>query len=80
MVVAFGAALLGILLREFSPFLATVAAVGAVVALFWPVVAHYRAPRTGPKMWRGRELNVNPEPPQSVTKLQDWLRKKGILK
>lgn len=80
MLVAFAAALIGVIIRDVSPFLATVAAVAAVVALFWPVVTHYRAPRSGPKMWRGRELDTNPEPPQSVTKFQDWLRKKGILK
>lgn len=80
LLVAFAAAIIGVLIRDFSPFLATIAAVGAVVALFWPVVASIRAPRTGPKVWRGREYDTQPEPPQAVTRVQDWLRKKGILK
>jgi hypothetical protein len=80
LLVAFMAAIVGVMIKDFSPFLATIAAVGAVVALFWPVVASFRAPRTGPKMWRGREYESRPDPPQSVVRLQEWLRKKGILK
>jgi len=42
LVVAFAAAFLALLLRNVSPLLATLAATGAVVALFWPVVASMR--------------------------------------
>lgn len=80
LLVAFVAAIIGVMIRDVSPFLATIAATAAVVALFWPVVASFRAPQSGVKMWRGREYDTSPEPPQTIRRFQEWLRKKGILK
>lgn len=82
LLVAFIAAIIGMIVRDFSPFLATIAAIAAVVALFWPVAASFRSPKTGPKMWRGREMETysRSEPPESITRIQEWLRRKGILK
>lgn len=80
LLVAFGAAIVGVLIRDISPFLATIAAVIAVVALFWPVVASMRGPRSEPKTWRGRTYEPQTEPPQFVIRFRAWLRDKGILK
>ena len=74
------AAIVALLLGSVSPFLATIAAVAAVVALFWPVVAATRTPRSMPKTWRGTAYTDRSDPPEAVTRVQEWLRKKGILK
>jgi hypothetical protein len=80
LLVAFGAAIVAILVRDVSPFLATIVATGAVVALFWPVVASMRGPRDMPKSWRGQTYTPRQDPPEFVLRLRSWLRDKGILK
>jgi hypothetical protein len=78
--VALMGAIFALMLSNFSPFLATIAGVASVVALFWPVVTSSRAPRDMPKTWRGTTYSSYQEPPQVIRRAQDWLRKKGILK
>ena len=78
--VALIAAIIALMLGSVSPFLATIAAVASVVALFWPVVTAGRAPRSMPKTWRGTTYSGRQDPPETVTRFQEWLRKKGILK
>lgn len=80
MLMAFLAAILAIIVSDFSALLATLCATAAVVALFWPVAASMRAPQMEQKMWRGRPYDNQAEQPQPVTRVQEWLRKKGILK
>ena len=78
--VALIAAIIAMMLGSVSPFLATIAAVASVVALFWPVVTSSRAPRSMPKTWRGTTYTGRQDPPEAVIRVQEWLRKKGILK
>lgn len=78
--VALMGAIIAMMLSSISPFLATVVAIASVVALFWPVVTASRAPRSEPKTWRGTTYDLRQEPPEAVTRFQEWLRKKGILK
>lgn len=78
--VALMAAIIALMVSEISPFLATIAAVAAVVALFWPVVTSSRAPRSMPKTWRGTTYTGRQDPPETITRVQEWLRRKGILK
>jgi hypothetical protein len=80
MLVAFMAAIMAMIVSDFSALLATLCATAAVVALFWPVAASMRGPQSEQKMWRGRPYDPPTEQPQSVTRVQEWLRKKGILK
>jgi hypothetical protein len=80
LLVAFGAAIIGVLIRDVSPFLASIAGTAAVVALFWPIVASMRGPRSMPKTWRGQSYTTRQEPPEFVNRLRTWLRDKGILK
>jgi hypothetical protein len=80
MLVAFIAAILAVIVSDFSALLATLCATAAVVALFWPVVASMRAPEPQQKMWRGRPYETQADQPQALSRVQDWLRKKGILK
>jgi hypothetical protein len=74
LVVAFAAAFIALLLRNVSPFLATLAATGAVVALFWPVVTSMRGSRAPEKTWRGQTYTTREEPPEIVTRVRSWLR------
>lgn len=74
------AAIIALMLSNISPFLATIAGVAAVVALFWPVVKAGRAPRELPKTWRGTTYASQQDPSQAVRRFQEWLRRKGILK
>lgn len=77
---ALAGAIIALMLSNISPFLATIAAVASVVALFWPVVTASRAPRATPKTWRGTTFDARQEPPQAIIRFQEWLRRKGILK
>jgi hypothetical protein len=74
LLVAFAAAIIAVLLRNVSPLLATLAATGAVVALFWPVVISVRGSRTPEKTWRGQTYTTPQEPPEIVTRIRAWLR------
>lgn len=74
LLVAFAAAIIALIVSNVSPFLATIAATGAVVALFWPVVASMRGPRTPEKTWRGQTYDTRQEPPEIVTRFREWLR------
>lgn len=78
--IALAGAIIALMLSNISPFLATIAAVASVVALFWPVVTASRAPRSMPKTWRGTTYGPRQDPPEVVSRAQDWLRKRGILK
>jgi hypothetical protein len=78
--VAFMLAIVALMVSNISPFLAHIVAIGAVVALFWPVVTANRGPKSMPKSWRGTTYTGRQDPPETVTRFQDWLRKKGILK
>lgn len=78
--VALVGAIIALMVSTFSPFLATIVAVASVVALFWPVVTASRAPKSMPKTWRGTTYEGRQDPPEAVTRFQDWLRRKGILK
>jgi hypothetical protein len=80
LLVAFGAAILALIVRNVSPFLATVAATAAVVALFWPIVASFRNPRPEAKTWRGRTYETRQEPPELVMRLRAWLRDRNNRK
>jgi len=78
--VAFGAAILALIVRNVSPFLATIAATAAVVALFWPIVASIRNPRPEAKTWRGRTYEPRQDPPELVIRLRTWLRDRNNRK
>lgn len=73
-------AIIALMLSSISPFLATIVAIASVVALFWPVIAASRAPRSMPKTWRGTTYGTHQDPPQAIIRFQEWLRRKGILK
>lgn len=74
--VALMLAILAWMVGTFSPFLATIVAIAAVVALFWPLVAMHRSPRPEAKTWRGRTYEGRQEPPETVIRIREWLRRK----
>lgn len=79
----FLALMLGIvamLLGDLSPFLATIVAIAAVVALFWPVVARRGAPTPTEKVWRGRVIESRPPTSNPIAQVRAWLRRKNLLK
>lgn len=72
--------IIALLLSNLSPFLATIVAVAAVVALFWPVVTRRGAPEPTEKMWRGRVIESRSAQPDPLAQIRAWLRRRNLLK
>lgn len=72
--------IVAVLLGNLSPFLATIVAVAAVVALFWPVITRRGAPDPGEKMWRGRVIESRTASSDPLAQVRAWLRRRNLLK
>lgn len=72
---AIGLALLGAAVSGASPLLATLFAIASFVSLAMVWVRRAPPGPSGPKTWRGRDLDSGPEPPPWVNSLRDRMRR-----
>lgn len=69
------AAILALLVSDVSRLLATLLVVASVALLLLPLVGRWRRPDpTGPKQWRGRDIDLNAPPPPWVASLRERFR------
>jgi hypothetical protein len=85
LITAYMFAILAILLSGVSPLLARLAVSLAVIAVFWPILEHYRnrqASSAPSRMWRGRDMSAPPPTrigPSPWEQFRQWLRNHRLL-
>jgi hypothetical protein len=76
LILAVVAAVLALLVSDFSPLLANLLAIVCVAAIFIPVVQRFRQPDSpGTKTWRGQDLSRPPSPPAGLERIFDRFRR-----
>lgn len=81
LLVAFILAIFALVISDLSLFLATIAALFSVIALFWPILSQFRSQQSsGQKMWRGRpyEISSSASEPAPFERVRQWLRDRNI--
>lgn len=72
---AIGLAILGAAISGASPLLGTLLAIASFVSLAMVWVRRAPSGPSGPKMWRGRDLDSGPETPPWVNSIRDRMRR-----
>jgi hypothetical protein len=83
LIAAYMFAIIALIFSDVSPFLTRVAVSMAVIAVFWPIIEHYRnreSSTASSKMWRGRDMSVSHQNETSPwEQFRQWLRDRRIL-
>lgn len=82
---AYGFAIVAFLFSDISSVITRTAVSLAVIAVFWPIIEHFRNRNTGSapsQMWRGRDMRPSPPDtggPTPWEHLRQWLRNRRML-
>lgn len=78
-------AIVAFLFSDISSFLTRTAVSLAVIAVFWPIIEHFRNRNSGSEtsqMWRGRDMRPSPPGTSGPTpweQFRQWLRDRRLL-